>query len=539
MLLFRSRKRKKAPEPELNQPLTPEAKAEAKTNQEHPPLSSTLSENLTTIQSIFANCTDFAYRELKIGQEQVPVLLLYVNGITDEQTVNQDILKSLVNIRCSNLEVSGSHNLEIIKNVFLEIGNITEISTIGEVADAVLTGSVALLLEGTARALKIGTKGFEGRIVTESITEGVVRGPREGFTESLRTNTALLRRKIKTPNLKLEKFVLGRTTKTEVNIAYLEGTANPKVVAEVKKRISLIDVDSVLESAYIEEMIEDEPFTVFPQIDHSERPDKIAAGILQGQVAIFTDGTPFVLIVPTMMFQFLQSSEDYYDRSIYATSVRVVRFIFLNFALLLPAIYIAIVTFHRGLLPTPLLLSITAAREGVPFPTIVEVLFMEVTFEALREAGIRLPKPVGQAVSIVGGLVIGNAAVQASMVSPTTVIVVALTGISSFGIPSYSFALAIRILRFGMICLAATLGLFGMLLGLLVMQAHLVSLRSFGVPYFAPIAPFNLKDMKDSVMRLPWWAMGERPRLIANNNNNNRQRQKFFLKPAPPDENEQ
>ncbi|HEY8875848.1 MAG TPA: spore germination protein, partial [Desulfosporosinus sp.] len=293
----------------------------------------------------------------------------------------------------------------------------------------------------------------------------------------------------------------------------------------------------VLESAYIEEMIEDEPFSVFPQIDHSEKPDKIAAAIVQGQVAIFTDGTPFVLIVPTMMTQFLQSSEDYYERSIYATSIRLVRFVFLTLALLLPALYIAITTFHRGLLPTPLLISITAAREGAPFPTVIEVLTMEVTFEALREAGLRLPKPVGQAVSIVGGLVIGEAAVQASMVSPVTVIIVALTGIASFGIPSYSFALAIRILRFGMITLASTLGLYGVLLGVLVMSAHLVSLRSFGVPYLAPFAPFNLKDMKDSLIRLPWWAMGERPRLIAKNNNN-RQRQKFFLKPVPPDDNE-
>jgi len=532
---FRSRKRKKVSEPELSQSLASESEAK----QENQPLSSSLTENLTTLRTIFDNCTDLAYRELKIGQEQVPVLLLYVNGITDEQMVNQDILKSLVNIRCSYLEVSGSNNIEIIKNVFMEIGNISEISTIGEVSDSVLNGSVALLLEGNVRALKIGTKGLAGRIISEPVTEGVVRGPREGFTESLRTNTALLRRKIKTPNLKLEKFVLGRTTKTEVNVAYLEGTANPKVVAEVKKRISLIDVDSVLESAYIEEMIEDEPFTVFPQIDHSERPDKVAAGLLQGQVAIFTDGTPFVLIVPTMMVQFLQSSEDYYDRSIYATLVRVVRFFFLNLALLLPALYIAITTFHRGLLPTPLLISITAAREGAPFPTVIEVLTMEVTFEALREAGIRLPKPVGQAVSIVGGLVIGEAAVQASMVSPTTVIIVALTGISSFGIPSYSFALAIRVLRFVMILLASSLGLYGVLLGLLVMQAHLVSLRSFGIPYFAPIAPFNLKDLKDSVIRLPWWAMSERPRLIAKNNNNNRTRQKFFLKPAPPDENDE
>ena len=531
MPLFRSRKRKKAPESELKQPLAVETEAK----RENSPLSSSLADNLTKLQIIFANCTDLAYRELKIGQEQVPVLLLYINGITDEQTVNQDILKSLVNIRCSNLEVLASNNIEMIQNVFMEIGSIKEISTIEEVSDAILTGSVALLLEGTDRALQIGTKGFVGRLVSEPVTEGVVRGPREGFTENLSTNTALLRRRIKTSNLKLEKFVLGQTTKTEVNIAYLEGIANPKVVREVKKRISLIDVDSVLESAYIEEMIEDEPFTVFPQIDHSERPDKIAAGILQGQVAIFTDGTPFVLIVPTMMFQFLQSSEDYYDRSIFATSVRLVRFFFLNLALLLPALYIAITTFHNELLPTPLLISIAGAREGGPFPTVVEVLMMEVTFEALREAGLRLPKPVGQAVSIVGGLVIGDAAVQAGMISTATVIVVALTGISSFSVPSYSFALAIRILRFGMIGLASILGLFGVLLGLLVMQAHLVSLRSFGVPYFAPLAPFNLKDAKDLVLRFPWWAMGERPRLIANNNN--RQRQKFYLKPAPPDEN--
>ncbi len=529
---LRTRKTKKIPETQLSQPLTSDIK------QENLSLGSSLAENLASFQTMFANCSDFAYRELKIGQEQVPVLLLYVNGITDEQTINQDILKSLVNIRCSNLEASSSYNIEMIKNLFMEVGNIKEIYTIEEASDAILTGSVALLIEGNARALIIETKGPEGRPISESVTEGVVRGPREGFTESLRKNAALLRHKIKTSNLKMEKFVLGHSTKTEVYIVYLEGTANPKVVAEVKKRISLIKVDSVLESGYIEELIEDSPFSLFPQIEHSERPDKIAAGILQGQVAIITDGTPFVLIVPTMMFQFLHSSEDYYERSIYATSVRVVRFLFLNLALLLPALYIAITTFHRELIPTPLLISITAAREGGPFPTVVEVLMMEVTFEALREAGIRLPKPVGQAVSIVGGLVIGDAAVQAAMVSPTTVIVVALTGIASFGIPSYSFGLAIRILRFGMILLAATLGLFGLLLGLLVMQAHLVSLRSFGVPYFAPLAPFNLQDAKDLVMRFPWWAMGERPRLIAKNNNN-RQRQKFFLKPAPPDENEQ
>lgn len=529
MRSFRTHKIKKVLKSELPQPLAAESEAD------NPSLSIYLAENMDKLQSMFANCADFVCREFKIGQELVPVMLLYLKGITDEQTVNQDILKSLVNIRCSNLEASGFQNIEIVKNVFLEIGSISEIFTITEVSEAILTGSAVMLLEGSARALKMGTKGLDGRPIAESVTEGVVRGPREGFSESLGKNTAMLRRKIKSPNLKLERFVLGQTTKTEVNIAYLEGTANSKVITEVKKRLSLINVDSILESAYIEELIEDSPFSLFPQVEHSERPDKVAAGILQGQVAIFTDGTPFVLIVPTMMFQFLQSSEDYYDRSMYATSVRIIRFLFLNFALLLPALYIAISTFHPELLPTPLLISITVAREGGPFPTVIEVLMMEVTFEALREAGIRLPKPVGQAVSIVGGLVIGDAAVQAGMVSPATVIVVALTGIASFAIPSYSFGLAIRILRFGMVFLAATLGLFGVLLGLLVMQAHLVSLRSFGVPYFAPVAPFNLKDAKDIVLRLPWWAMNERPRLISNNN---RQRQKFYLKPSPPDKND-
>ncbi|MDP4159435.1 MAG: spore germination protein [Bacillota bacterium] len=524
---LRTRKTKKTPEPEISQPSASDIE------QKNMPLCSSVAENLITFQGIYSNCADFDYRELIIGQDQIPVLLLFIDGITDEQTINQNVLKSLMNIQCSKLDVSGSNSIEMIKNVFMEIGSIKEISTIGEVSEAILTGNVGLLLEGTTKALKIGTKGSEGRIVTEPVTEGVVRGPREGFTESLRTNTALLRRKIKTPSLKMEKFVLGSCTMTEVNIAYLEGTVNPKVVAEVKKRISRINVDSVLESSYIEELIEDNSFSLFPQIEHSERPDKIASGILQGQVAIFTDGTPFVLLVPTMVFQFLQSSEDYYDRFIYASSIRLVRFIFLNFALLLPGLYIAITTFHQELIPTPLLVSITAAREGVPFPTFVEVLIMEVTFEALREAGIRLPKSIGQAVSIVGGLVIGDAAVQASIVSSVTVIVVALTGISSFCLPSYSFGLGIRVLRFSMIFLGSTLGLFGILLGLLVMQAHLVSLRSFGVPYFAPIAPFNLKDAKDLVMRFPWWAMGERPRLFAKTN---RRRQKFFMKPAPPDE---
>ncbi|KLU61589.1 spore germination protein B1 [Peptococcaceae bacterium CEB3] len=497
------------------------------------PLGASLAQNLTALQKIFALCSDFTNRELSIGRSAIPAQLLFVNGLTDESIVGDSILRSLEDMTYFQVGVEGAGSMTQLKKRFLAVANVVEIGSLGEVSEAVLTGSAVLLLEGSAQALKIGAKGSEARNVEEPVTEGVVRGPREGFTETLRLNTALLRRKIKTPDLKLEKCVLGSVTKTEVNIAYLEKIVNPKLVVEVRERLARIKVDAILESAYIEELIEDTPWTFLPLIEHSERPDKVAAEILSGRVAIFTDGTPFVLLVPTMMFQFMQSSEDYYDRYPYAIMIRLVRFLFLNFALLLPAVYIAVTTYHQEMIPTPLLISITAAHEGVPFPTVVEVFAMEITFEALREAGVRLPKPVGQAVSIVGALVIGQAAVEANIVSPATVIVVALTGISSFAIPSYNFASAIRLLRFIMMILASVLGMFGILLGMLVFQAHLVSLRSFGVPYFAPFAPFNRQDAKDLLIRVPWWAMGERPRLLGAQN---RKRQKFFLRPGPPDE---
>lgn len=503
---------------------------------ENRPVSSSLSKNLSVLTTVFSNCSDLICRELRIGQEEIPAYLIFISGMTNEQALNQNVLTPIMNMRFEIQDVLSLNKIELLKNVFLEIGNIKEMFNIREVVKAILNGSAVLLLDRVERALEIDIQGFESRTVAEPVSEGVVRGPREGFTETLRTNTVLLRRKIKSPHLKLEKFILGQATNTEVNIAYLEGTVNSKTVGEVRKRISRIKVDSILESAYIEELIEDAPFSLFPQIEHSERPDKVAAAILAGRIAIFTDGTPFVLMLPTTFFMFLQSNEDYYERYFYSTLIRLVRVIFLNFALLLPGIYIAITTYHRELLPTALLTSITAAREGVPFPTVIEVLIMEITFEALREAGVRLPRPVGQAVSIVGALVIGDAAVKANIVSSATVIIVALTGISSFILPAYNFALSIRILRFIMILLGSTLGMYGILLGLLVMQAHLVSLRSFGVPYFAPLAPFNLKDAQDLVIRAPWWAMGERPRLLGNNN---RRRQKFFLKPAPPDKDRQ
>lgn len=323
---------------------------------------------------------------------------------------------------------------------------------------------------------------------------------------------------------------MGRITKTDIVLAYLRGKANEKVVEEVRRRIKRINVDSILESGYVEELIEDQPFSPFPQIAHTERPDKAAAEILEGRIVILVDGTPFVLIVPTIFTQFLQSSEDYYERYPMAIAVRLIRYLFFMIALTFPSIFIAATTYHHEMIPTPLLISVAGAHIGVPFPAFFEVLLMEITFEALREAGVRLPKAVGSAVSIVGALVIGEAAVAAGIVSPDTVIVVAVTAIASFTIPAFNVAITIRMLRFPMMFLAAIVGFYGILLGLLIILVHLCSLRSFGVPYFAPVAPFRWKDMKDTIFRAPWWMMKKRPKYISKDES---ERQNT-PKPEPP-----
>ncbi len=478
-------------------------------------LNSSLLENKALFQEIFKDCSDIVYRDFFIGDKQkLPGVLIWLDGLTDKTTLNSNIMNSLLNearLLSPNTNIAPSRALSLIRDSLLSVADIKEYQRINDLVDSVLTGESIILLDGVPSSLIVSTKSWESRDVAEPVTEGVVRGPRQGFTENVRTGTALIRRIIKTPRLKMETFKVGNLTKTDIVVAYIHGIASEKIVEEVRQRIRKINVDSILESAYIEELVEDEPFTLFPQIEHTERPDKAAAQLLEGRVVILIDGTPFVLLVPTVFIQFLQSSEDYYERYPFTFVIRFIRLLFFGISLLLPSFYIAVTTFHQEMLPTPLLISIAGAREGVPFPALVEAVLMETTFEALREAGVRLPRPVGQAVSIVGALVIGQASVEAGIVSPAMVIVVAVTAIASFATPAFNLAASIRMIRFPMMFLSAALGLYGVLLGLLVLQFHLCSLRSFGVPYFAPIAPFRLGGFKDSIFRAPWWMMQKRP----------------------------
>ena len=381
-----------------------------------------------------------------------------------------------------------------------------------------LSGDTILFLDGSNKVIIAGTQGGERRSVTEPSSQTVIRGPREGFTESIRTNTSLLRRKIKSPNLWLEEMKIGRVTKTDIGMMYIKGIVSEEIVDEVRKRLSHIDIDGILESGYIEELIEDTNFTLFPTVYHSERPDVIAANLLEGRVAILVDGTPFSLIVPSTFNMFFQAAEDYYNRFDVGSLIRLLRFLSFFIGLLLPSLYVAIITFHQEMIPTPWLLKLAVQREGVPFPAFVEAIIMETVFEILREAGVRMPRSVGNTISIVGGLVLGQAAVEAGIVSPAVVIVVSLTAIASFVSPAYNIGITARMLRFFFLFASSFMGIYGMACLLLLMLLHMCSLKSMNVPYMAPYGPAILSDMKDTLLRVPMKVMKTRPKMLSENN---------------------
>ncbi|AXN38551.1 spore germination protein [Peribacillus butanolivorans] len=497
-------------------------------------LKTSLEGNIQHVKQQLGNSEDIVIREIQIGKEGIfKACIFYTDGLVDTSSIQNFIMESLmldINPDQEQMISYQQNVLQVLKGRILAVGDIQDVTEFSSLFTSLLSGDVILLLDGYAQGFTIGMRGGKDRGVMESTTETVVRGPKEGFTENLRTNTALIRRKIKTPRLWLESKKIGNLTQTDVAIMYIDGIVNDKVVEEVHNRLDRIDIDGILESGYIEELIQDETHTPFPTMYYSERPDVIAAELLEGKVAILVDGTPIVLVVPALFVSFVQSAEDYYQRADIATLIRLLRFFTIIIALLGPSLYIAITTYHQEMLPTRLLISLSAQREGVPFPAFIEALMMEVAFEILREASLRMPKAIGQAISIVGTLVIGTAAVEAGIVSPAMVIVVAITAISSFVLPSFTISMSIRMLRFPMMALAASFGLFGIIVGVIALVLHLCSLRSYGVPYMSPFAPFIGEDMKDTLIRVPRWGMFARPRLISQKNN----KREHTSAPKPP-----
>nr|WP_090856485.1 spore germination protein [Litchfieldia salsa] len=454
---------------------------------------------------------DLVIRRLSVGGYQMA--LLFFDGLIDKDLVNNFIIKNIQSQKdhINEEEVDKKSLLEKLQNETLSISEVVTVTTLDDLTLAILSGDTALMIDGLEELLIIGSKGWASRGVEEPITEAVVRGPRDGFTENIRTNTVHIRRRVRDPNLRFELFKVGRRSKKDLIVSYIDGIAHPQIVEEIKRRVKTIDMDDVPESGYVEQWLEDDFMSPFPQLLNTERPDKVSAGLMEGKVAIFLDGTPFVLLAPLTFGENLQSPEDYYERWYIGSLIRILRYFCAFVALFLPSLYVALVSFHPGMIPSKLAFSISSTREGVPFPSLIEALFMELTMEILREAGVRLPKPIGQTVGIVGGLVIGEAAVSAGIVSPIMVIVVAVTAIATFVIPSYSFAISIRMLRFVFLIVAGIFGFYGIILVYIMVNIHLANLKSVGVPYTVPFAPSFYKDWKDLVIRAPLTFFSKRP----------------------------
>lgn len=498
-------------------------------------LQKNLEANLQEIAQLLGNSSDVGIRKFMFGSGHgIPAAIIYIDGMVDKNIVNNHILRPLlIELRMTalNQTLTIGNLKEILENQVLSVGEIKRAASCEALVEAVLQGNTALVLDKNSEALLIGSKGWEKRGIEEPPSEIVIRGPREGFTETLRVNTAMLRRKIKSSRLVLDSVSIGAQTKTEVVIAYLKGIADEGLIAEIKRRLNRIDTDAILAAGFIEEYIEDNPFSIFATMSYTERPDVVAANILEGRAALLVEGTPFALMVPMLFIESFQSPEDYASRPYFVSLTRMLRFVAFSLSVLSPALYVSLTTFHQEIIPTPLLVTVAAAIEGTPFPTIFETLGMGVVFEILREAGLRLPRPLGQAISIVGALVIGQAAVQAGIIAAPIVVIVAWTAISSFVVPKQVEAGAI--LRLFFTIAAGFLGLFGISIALIIVLIHLASLRSFGAPYLSPFAPLTVRDLKDTFVRVPLWAMFTRPRVIGWPDP---VRQEFRLRPHPPRE---
>lgn len=507
---------------------TPEQIQNKKTDK----ISPNIDVNKQVIMETFGESADLVVRKvIPTANPQVKVLIVHIDGLVDRKFVSDEIIRPIAEMPAFQGQFKPTDKIQhILSEQVISVSDVKQVLTMTDVIHHVITGDCAVLVDSTNVALVCSTRGWSARAIEEAATESTIRGPRDAFTETLRTNTSLIRRRIKDPALRIEQFTIGRVTKTDVALLYIKGIANEDLVKEAKQRLIRIDTDSILESGYIEEFIEDAPFSPFPTLLRTERPDRVAGSLLEGRLAIMTDSTPFVLIFPATFTMMLSSVEDYYERPFIGSVMRLIHIGAFFASLILPSLYIAITTFHQEMLPTPLILAVAAQREGVPFPAFVEAFGMEVAFEILREAGVRLPKIIGSAVSIVGALIVGEAAIRAGLVSPLMVIVVAFTAIASFATPVFSLAVGVRLLRFVLMVLASSFGLFGVIMGLAALLIHLSSLRSFGVPFLEPLAPIILADLKDTLIRFPWWAMTTRPKLLSRN----QIRQVAGLEPRPP-----
>ena len=450
-------------------------------------VSPVLSENKAWVQKRFEKCDDILNRQVFLADGKQEGLLVYVE------------------VAVSNL---------MLEEHVIGLSDVQPLATYDEAEAALLAGNGILFLAGDDNVYKISSKGYPGLGVSKAESEKVMRGSKEGFTESEKLNVALIRKRLRDPRMKVEEGQIGTRSHTMTALVYMEDLIYPGLLDTIKQQMDAYEIDGIMDSGMLEQLTEKHWLSPFPQYQSTERPDRAASAVLEGRVVLVTDHSPTVLIFPSDYNSFFQTSDDWYNRFEIATFARMLRFFAAILAMSFPAIYVAVTTWHTSLLPTNLILSMAAARQGVPFPSLGEVLLMEISFELIREAGIRLPGPIGNTIGIVGGLIIGQSAVAANVVSPIVVIVVAFTALCSFAIPNEEFASAFRLLKYGCIFMGAWLGLYGVLLSYLWVLIHLSHLNSFGIPYLMPYVASDLNDYedeRDSLIRFPLRMMRKRP----------------------------
>lgn len=465
-------------------------------------ISTKLEENISGIQSIFCDTPDLVVRRLFIRQTRNKAALIYLSGITDSKIIYDHVLNPLL------FKAENEMKEEDIK---VSLGHIKEAATWQQIESAILNGECVLFVNNLTEAYIYDTPAFPKRSLEDSPIETYLSGAHVGFTETGSDNVALIRQQIHNRELKIKEMTIGERGKTKISIMYLADVANQEVLKEIVSRIQTVNVDSVINAGVLAQYIEDHSYSPFPQLLITERPDFAASEILQGSFVTVVDRSPSVIVGPAAFSSFFKTVDDYSNRWMVASFIRLLRYIGFFIAIFLPAIYIATISFHFEVIPLKLLFSVGESRERIPFPPYIEAFIMEITLEMLREAGIRLPAKIGQTVGIVGGIVIGQAAVEAGIVSNIMVIVVALTAIASFIIPNYEMGSAIRIIRFPMMILASLFGFVGIIVGLMILLSHFIGLESLGMPYGSPVAPLRIPDWKDLFVRFPQWSLEKRP----------------------------
>lgn len=467
-------------------------------SEEEPNVFPNINENLEFLKSKYNTLIspDIKIREFNMFalNKNYKCFIIYIDGLVDSISINEFVLESLMSEKHRYSKTFGGTLAEYVDSCLLPQNSVKKIQEFKDVLSGINMGDCLLFIDTLDVAFGIDVKKFEQRSISVPENESVIKGPQQGYVENLRTNTSLLRRIINNENLVIENIAVGKISQTRCGVCYMQNIANGDLVSEVKYRLNNLDIDSLISTGELEQLIEDDEGFGIPHVLSTERPDKCAKYLLQGRVVVLVNGNPYAIIMPATIEDFLFSPEDINLRPLFANFLRGIRILAALITLLLPGIYMAITSFHQEILPTELLFSILSARENVPFPIILELLLMEISFELIREASLRVPSLIGSSIGIVGALILGESAVNAGIVSPTLIIIVAITGIASFAIPDFSFGFHVRVFRFWFIALGFTAGFLGIGIGLFIYITMLCSLKSFGVPYTTPIAPsYNTK----------------------------------------------